>query len=394
MNKRQMNILFIVNHTNTVSGDSKSFMTLLSGLGSYDVNRFVITPNTEDLYQEVKKEGIPVKALCYRMNVYPDTNTLKDYLLFLPRLAARRVIEHRAVRDIVAYCRENKIDLIHSNVGLLSCGLSAARELQIPHVLHIREFGDKDFGYTYYPTKKAFHQRVNEPNSFVIPITKEIQAYHHLGGSRCRQIYNGIDICVDTRFSEFHGQRYFLYAGRIEPAKAPLHIVEAYSAFRERYPQSDILLKMAGPVSDPKYMADIQDYIASHGLTEYVAYVGTRKDIGALMHDATATIVSSVFEGFGRCLPEAMMNDCLTVGRNTGGTKEQYDNGVAFCGQEIGLRYETTAELSSRMEEIYTASEGQFEEMKAHAKELVRQLYSKENYVKSVYEFYQYILHQ
>jgi len=388
-----MNILYIVNSTNSLGGASKSFLTLLSGLGSCDANRFVITPDTGDLYQEVKRMGIPVKALSYRMNVYPDTKTLKDLLLFFPRLIARRVIERKAVRNIVAYCRENKIDLIHSNVSLLSCGLSAATELHIPHVLHIREYGDKDFGYRYYPTRRAFYRSVNVPHSYVIPITKGIQAYHHFYGDNCRQIYNGIEVNAGSGDSEFHGQKYFLYAGRIEPSKAPLQIVEAYSAFRERHPQSGFLLKMAGPVSDPNYMAAIQDYIKAHGLSEHVAYIGIRKDVSAIMRDAVATIVSSVFEGFGRCLPEAMMNDCLTVGRNTGGTKEQYDNGLAFCGQEIGLRYDTTEDLAKRMTEIYEAPIGHFEPMKAYAKEVVQQLYSKENYVKGVREFYQHILH-
>ena len=389
-----MNVLFIVNSTRTIGGASKSFMSLLSGLGSCGVNRFVITPDTGDLYQEVRKMGVPAKALRYRMSVYPETKTLKDLLLFLPRLIARRMIERTAVRDIVAYCQENKIDLIHSNVGLLSCGVSAAKQLHIPHVLHVREYGDKDFGYRYYPNKRAFYQLANSSNSFVIPITKGIQAYHHFEGGHCRQIYNGIDVTTDAGSSEFHGQKYFLYAGRIEPSKAPLQIVEAYSAFREQHPQSGILLKLAGPISDADYMTVIHDYIEHHGLAEYVAYIGIRKDISALMRDAVATIVSSVFEGFGRCLPEAMMNDCLTIGRNTGGTKEQYDNGVAFCGQEIGLRYDTTEELAARMAEVGNASEDNFKGMKAQAKEVVSRLYSKENYVKSVYDFYQDILQQ
>lgn len=387
-----MNVLYIVNSTDSLGGASKSFMTLLAGLGSIGVNRYVITPDKGSLYQEVKKLGVPVIALHYRMNVYPNLRTLKDYLLYLPRLAARRIMERRAVKDIISYCRENKIELIHSNVGLLSCGLSAAKVLQIPHVLHIREYGDKDFGYRLYPSKRAFYKLVKASDSYTISITKGIQEYHNLRGSQCRQIYNGIAVNATTANSEFHGQKYFLYAGRIEVSKAPHQIVEAYSAFREKYPQSDILLKMAGPISDPHYMTVIQDYIKAHGLSEQVSYVGVRKDIGTLMRDAVATIVSSVFEGFGRCLPEAMINDSLTVGRNTGGTKEQYDNGLAYCGQEIGLRYDTTEELTARMIEIYNAPEGYFEPMKAHAKEVVQKLYNKENYVKSVYEFYQYIL--
>lgn len=389
-----MNVLYIVNSTDIFGGATKSFLTLVNGLATYGINRYVITPNKGDLYQELLRQGVPVMAIPYRMGVYPNSRTLKDYLLFLPRLLARRVLERRAVKAIVTYCRQNKIELIHSNVGLLSCGLSAAKELHIPHVLHIREYGDKDFGCRLYPSKHAFYKLVNKPDSYTISITKGIQEYLHLGGINCRQIYNGIGIHTSTGESEFHGQRYFLYAGRMEPSKAPMQIVEAYCAFRERCPKSDILLKMAGPISNESYMQAIRDYVKAHGLSEQVSYVGVRKDVGLLMRDAVATIVPSLFEGFGRCLPEAMLNDCLTIGRNTGGTKEQYDNGLALCGQEIGLRYDTTEELTAHMVAIFNTPEGDFNMMKANAKKTVRSLYSKENYINSVYAFYQMILHQ
>lgn len=57
------------------------------------------------------------------------------------------------------------------------------------------------------------------------------------------------------------------------------------------------------------------------------------------MSKAQALIVASRFEGFGFITTEAMWNDCLVIGKNIAGTKEQFDNGVAETGHEIGLRF-------------------------------------------------------
>lgn len=40
-----------------------------------------------------------------------------------------------------------------------------------------------------------------------------------------------------------------------------------------------------------------------------------------------ALIVPSPFEAFGLITAEAMFNKCLVIGRDTAGTKEQFDNG-------------------------------------------------------------------
>lgn len=45
------------------------------------------------------------------------------------------------------------------------------------------------------------------------------------------------------------------------------------------------------------------------------------------MNRATALIVPSPFEAFGLITAEAMFNKCLVIGKDTAGTKEQFDNG-------------------------------------------------------------------
>ena len=44
-----------------------------------------------------------------------------------------------------------------------------------------------------------------------------------------------------------------------------------------------------------------------------------------------------------------MYNHCLVIGRNTAGTKEQFDNGLDQTGEEIGLRFDSDLELKTLM---------------------------------------------
>lgn len=387
-----MNVLYIVNSTRVVGGASKSFLTLLYGMTEKGITPYVVTPDKGDMYSILCEKGFFVTAIKLRMNVYPNLHSFKDTLLFLPRLICRRLIEWRASHRIFRICVQNRIDLIHANVSPLSCGIYASKKLHIPHVLHVREYVDKDFGYHYYPTMRTYYNTLNSDNVYLICITRDVQEHHRFTGKNARVVYNGIDLQDNAGHCEFAKNSFFLFAGRMEPSKNPMQAVEAFHLFCRRHPENKLTLKLAGPVSDQQYFADMTDYIRRNGLIDRVQYLGIRKDIGSLMLDARAIIVSSDFEAFGRCLPEAMFYDCLTIGRDYGGTKEQYDNGVTVCGEEIGLRYKTTKELEDRLSELWPDIPCEYETMKEHAGMVVRKLYSKESYINNIYSFYQEIL--
>lgn len=392
-----MKVLYIVHSTDMSTGANKSFLALIENICKQGVVPFFVTPDKGDLYHFLQKKGYYVLSVSFRLSCYPDLHSFKDGVLFLPRLLGRRFLEHRAYKRIIQLCRQEDIQLIHTNVSILSFGLAAAKELGIPHILHFREYGDLDFGCHYYPSKKVFYQTLAHSLSYSICITKGIQKYHHQTTSHTQQIYNGIQpsacqVIPSNPLNSTDDRRYFLFAGRLEPSKGALLTLQAFFSFCQEHPQNDILLKMAGGMSDVSYLNKLKTFIHEHQLQEKVQLLGNRKDLDVLMREALGTIVASEFEAFGRCLPEAMLNNSLTIGRDTAGTKEQYDNGLELCGQEIGLRFSSTQELAGRMSEVATAPAGSFDEMKTRAKKTVKALYSSESCALKVFNFYQQIL--
>ena len=133
-------------------------------------------------------------------------------------------------------------------------------------------------------------------------------------------------------------------------------------------------------------------YIKDNHLTEHVELLGNRDDIAALMREARALIVSSLFEGFGFCMPEAMQQGCLVIGRNTSGTKEQMDNALEMTGKEIALRYETAEELAKLLSEVASNPPEFYRPYLERAFKTVNKLYTVENNTRQIYQFYKDIL--
>ncbi len=385
-----MKVLYIVNSTSSLGGASKSLLVLLDGLSLKGVHPIVITPDTNGLYNVLKARGIQVYSFKYRPNTYPYLNTVTDFLMFIPRIVMRRILSYFATRKVIKLCKKDEVQLIHTNVSVIDIGYKASIKLKIPHIFHFREFCDIDFNEHYYPSKYKFYKKLEKYGSYSICVTKTVQEYHKLYGSRSEVIYNGIERS-DGGLYDFDKKRQFLYVGRIEPAKGLMQIIDAYNDYRNKIKEPYKLL-VVGSICDKRYYKLVLNRINQYCLNDNVCFLGERNDVARFMQEVSAIIISSRFEAFGRCMSEAMKNGCLVIGKNTGGTKEQFDNGLYLTGIEIGLRYETTNDLVCRLIEVTSSSSHSYTKMKKAALNTVTELYPINKYIERVFNFYNKIL--
>lgn len=165
-------------------------------------------------------------------------------------------------------------------------------------------------------------------------------------------------------------------------------VLEAFSKFYVK--DKDYKLLLVGVPSDGNM--DVLSRKAQRLRIETaVDFLGMRNDVFDLMRKATLTIMASVSEGFGLVTTEAMMNGCLVVGRDLAGTKEQFDNGLGFVGEEIALRYQTVDELSNVMVDVAENGIESYFEMIENAQKTVVNFYTIEESAKQVYNFYREI---
>lgn len=385
-----MNIAYILHSSESTNGAAKAFVHMLNSLMPMGIRPYVVLPDQNGLYEELSSRDIPTLSVTYRPSTYPYYRTLKECLLFIPRLTARIIVNHRATKVLKLYFKENKIDIVHSNSGIVRIGFDAAQAAGVPHIYHIREYADM-IGYHYYPTKGAFINQLDCNLSYSICITHGIQNHYRQDTKEqvSRVIYDGVFSEKET-MPTAQVKNYFLFAGRIQPAKGLDQLLKAYNLYTEKT-SSPLPLKVAGGYSDITYYQKQLAYIKKKNLTEVVEFLGNRSDITRLMRDARALIVSSSFEGFGFCMPEAMQQGCLVIGRNTSGTKEQLDKALQMTGQEIALRYESVEKLAQLLTEVASQPLHYYDSYRERAFKVVNNLYTIEANAYQVSQFYQYI---
>lgn len=386
-----MKVLFVLHQTILMGGGTKSFKVMLKGLMQKGVEPVVAMPDHQGVYREIAGLNIRTIVVPFRDNTYPWVRSVTDVLLFLPRIVVHGMMNAYAVAKITHEARQAGVEMVHTNVSVCSIGFRVSRRLGIPHVYHIREYADLDFDLHFFPTRNSFLRKLSSPASFNICITKDIQRHFGQQGKKCsRVIYNGIQ-SSEKELPISLKKNYFLYAGRVIAAKGVLELVEAYCAYLNQT-HHVVPLYIVGEQSDSDFLSILKIYIEEHHMREFVSLLGQRSDVYELMKQARAIIIPSRSEGFGRCMPEAMFCGCLAIGRNTGGTSEQMDNGLALTGEEIALRYDTEEQLTQILLEVSENSMSYYTPWIERAFQTVNQLYTAESNVAFVYEFYQEIM--
>lgn len=386
-----MKVVYVLSSYKALGGASKAFKSMLSGLMQLGIEPLVVMPGHGELTEELEQMGVQTLSLNYRFATYPEWNTLRNKILFIPRLLFWQCLNMIACRKLLHLLRGKGIALIHTNVGVVDVGFHVARQLGIPHIYHIREYADLDFNLHYFPTKRCFHHQLSAPASYSICITKDIQNHHGQATFfSSRVIYDGIqsakEVCPPFKMGES-----LLFAGRIEHTKGLDILLKAYAKCMER----DIImpsLLVAGRLTTGRYLDNILELIRQHHLSSLVKILGERSDIEILMRKARALVVPSRHEGFGLCMPEAMFNRCLVIAHDTAGTHEQLENGVCETGLDIALRFNTIDQLADCLIQVCNSSSHDYDEMTKRAFNVVNQLYSIEAHVSRVFQFYQDIL--
>jgi glycosyltransferase involved in cell wall biosynthesis len=363
-------------------GATFSLLNLLTGLKRKGVDIFVVTTEPGFLCDELTKEDIPYKILDIRFAVWPPCRNVKDVCMFFPRFVHNSFLNFKAAQAVARIAKEWKATMIHTNVSLIDVGWFASKRIHVPHVWHIREYGDKDFRLHRIPSRQVFGWLVrNHSNS--ITITTNLHRYFRLN-SHDATIYNGIERIREGKSGNVKREKTFIYVGSLNPTKGVTWLVEAFKEFAAV--NSDYRLELWGRCGDA-YRKTLTDYLVAERLTNRVTICGPTSHTYEKMKKARAIIVPSFCEGFGRITAEAMINDCLVIGRDTGGTKEQFDNGLRETGHEIGLRFLTVKDFVDCMQKAATMPEEDYATLIREAHRAATHLYNVDRNVTSTYQF-------
>lgn len=335
-----MKVLYITNGDG-YAGASIALENIISCLKDKIDIEVVFPRRKGDFSKKLEAMGIKCYHFRYTMNVYPSDSSifLKKGLKIL-YIKIANAFACRRIRKIV---RDARIDIIHTNVGPVDIGYKVAKKTGIPHVWHLREYINKDFGLKPIPSFGEYIKKYQDSVNTCVCITEDVIKHFHVEQNGVC-IYDG-----PLKGKSYNCQKkkdYFLFAGRLQEAKGDRLLLESFAKYVDEGGIFD--LYYAG-IGAKNRIQMLKQFVKDRNIQNRVFFLGHRNDVYHLMSEARALFVPSRFEGFGFITAEAMYNHCLVVGRNTAGTKEQFDNGIKMTGREIGIRFDKDTDLPSIM---------------------------------------------
>jgi len=373
-------------------GGSVALLNLIRGVIKDEKNIVAaVFPEKGVLSEELEKLEVKCYYIFrYTLTTNPSPNNLRDFIESPLRYIMMLIRRYMAARDFIDVLDDFKPEIIHTNVGPLDTINNIAKKRKIPHVWHIREYQDLDFGMRFFPSKKKFMIKIHDKNNHLIAITNGI--FDHFKMKKTdKVIYDGVFDKKSFR-NIVPKKDYFLFVGSIKEAKGVKLLLQAYKNYiKNKGKYKLIIIGDGGPI---EYKRECIDFVIENNLENLVTFLGFRQDVYTYMQEAIAMIVPSRFEGFGFITAEAMYNNCLVIGKNSGGTKEQFDNGCKMFNREIGYRFDNIEELTDCLLEVDSKfSNNCFnDQMLKDAFETSNTLYNNQNHVQAIIEYYQEII--
>lgn len=342
-----MKILYI-NGKNNNGGANIALLNIIKGMMAEGHEVHVITDIKTDFFlNELKKTGCYYYSCRCALNI-KVSKRVKNPITILNYYIYNLYTWYCQKKYIKQKIEEIHPDIVHTNIGPLITAAEVCENLKIPHVWHIREYGE-ELGFRIFPSQKYFLKLLKRDNNYCIAITKGIFKHYNMRDNQDIHIYDGVfsqNLIGQSTLKE--KKDYILFVGRIEEIKGVTELLSAYAIFHAKEPKYKLLL--VGQF-DPQsiYYKECKNFIESKGLKDVVEFLGVRNDVYELMSYARFLIVCSPMEGFGFVATEAMLNYCLVIGKDAFGIKEQFDNGFLWTGSEIAYRYDNIEDLVNRM---------------------------------------------
>jgi glycosyltransferase involved in cell wall biosynthesis len=382
-----MRVSFIT-HYEALYGANRSLLNLIDGLRQYNVSSYVVSREEGEITKVLQDLGVPVAIMPMRrwMSRLPsECGALRR----IPQHIVRRLYTlealYRNFRLLPALVRQLRgwdIDIIYTNSSVIPIGALAAKWLRIPHVWHLREFGDLDYGF-YPDWGRTIFRRVIGSADAVIAISKAVCS-HVLSGitsGRVHIIYNGVAWQAD--FDRLHElvqaqsgrqQLYsFALVGRIDQNKGQETAIRALAIVVKHFPNTCLIIVGGGDTSKLKHVA------TELGVADNIEFWGFVRDPYTAYLAADAVLVCSKNEAMGRVTVEAMSACRPVIGYDSGGTGEIIEH------EHTGILYLSGPEKLAEYMIQFIENPDWARQLGENGWQVARNKYSIEAYAENVY---------
>lgn len=320
--------IMMFNHERELNGASLSLLGIVDCLSSKHEFWVVTSFGDGPFYNEISKRNIHVVVVPFRRWMRCRSSNIKGKYRWIKDQIKWMLYEDKGnskcVRELKKIIESNEIDVLYTNTRVIDMGMRCAEETKIPHILHIREFGEEDFSMYPLMSYRKHFSYIKKNTSYVIynsrAVKDKFQRYN-LGDNRQKVIYNGLPLSKREIIHNID-KTVFLISGRISETKGQKEVLRAVK-YLLSLEIDNFEVWMAGK-EDKTYTDFYQEY---DNVGQKVKLLGQRSDMDVLREASDVELVCSRMEAFGRVTVEAMMAGNPVIGSNTGGTVELIEEG-------------------------------------------------------------------
>lgn len=322
-------VLF-VSHERKMGGANVSLYELIKELRKMGIEASVVV-----LYRgcpidkEFRKIGIKTIPCLFGWWVQPSAWNLLMKVCF--RLLY--FVQSFGVWKLCRYVKKNKIDIIHSNSGVIDVGAIVARKTGCRHVWHFREYAEKHYNFEYIKGKNNSIDFINSYSDANIFISEALATEYNMINNK-HVIYDGIS---DSYFAKNAYDEHknivtrFLVCGCLTPGKNQLDILKAVKILNSEFKLEDkIELFVAGSSTDlfesKEYEKELLKFVKNNNLHN-VHFLGYVKDMTELRRKVDVEIIASKYEAYGRVTVEAMAAKHVVIVSDCGANCELVSEG-------------------------------------------------------------------
>ncbi len=316
-----MNIMYI-NHENALGGGTRSLLGIIDRvISNKDVHITVIIPHIGNglLENELKIRKINYYKLYYNWWMIPQNRNI-----FIPKIKTQ-IVNYTAAQNIAKIAFNNQIDIIHSNSSVINMGALVSKITGIPHIWHIREFGEEDHNLKFINRRSKCINFINENSSRVIAISKAVYEKYasEIIHDKLELIYNGVEERDLSEKVNILNKKEFniLLAGAIKENKGQKQAILAIEKLINDFGYKNIFLFLAGS-DENGYMDYLEQLVKQKRIESNIKFLGYTEEIDKIRDVMDLELVCSKKEAFGRVTVEAMMSGNPIIGSNTGATIE------------------------------------------------------------------------
>lgn len=322
-----MNILLVATFSG-VSGATLSLISLAKGLKSLGHNVIVFIPYKGEIVNILEENNINYIVCRSFVWVKPlgRRYRMKDKIIY----TLKKIKNIHTEICIYRYIKKYKIDIVHINALTAPWGAKAAIYSKTKLIWHIREMIPIGIEKEFIEEKKSL-KLINKADT-IIAISKAVQNHYKTKIGKTTLIYNAIDTRINVQreliFSNSTVSLTFM--GRIVPGKGILDLIRACELLKKMNINFHLELYGSG---EQDFLNETLKLINDLKLKDNITFKGFTKEVNDIWKNSDIALICTKAEAFGRVTVEAMINQVLVIGANTGAT-------VEIVGENRGLLYE------------------------------------------------------